>query len=244
MIEFFAGAVAAFVGLFGFGAPTTATVSPEVQPTTAIVVLQDTEELAISDLSAAPTTIINQYITQPATGRLLPAQDAVTRDEFDTKLGQFENKLTSLIYGWTVRQSGTPASPIADSIAAGGVWNAIAGTNKIDQLTNVNISNATITGVTGLTNADIPDDITASNYLPLSGGSLAFASSTLFSVFNGAYFGATATSSFDSTGALTLALRLALEVAVLGGLRLRAVIPRSETDHPDLPQVRVFIGTT
>ncbi len=44
---------------------------------------------------------------------------------------------------------------------------AIAHTNKIDRITNVAVSN-----VAGLTDADIPDSITVSAYLPLSGGTL------------------------------------------------------------------------
>ena len=80
----------------------------------------------------------------------------------------------------------------------------------------------TVNGVTGLTDADIPDGITASNYLPLSGGTvsgnltvtgafsggtltLANASTTLLSVSGPAYFGATATSTFGTDGSLTLA---------------------------------------
>ncbi|MDA2921370.1 hypothetical protein MYX76_18075, partial [Desulfobacterota bacterium AH_259_B03_O07] len=45
-------------------------------------------------------------------------------------------------------------------------------TQKIDDLANVTLRNITVNGVTGLTNADIPDSITASSYLPLSGGTL------------------------------------------------------------------------
>lgn len=58
-------------------------------------------------------------------------------------------------------------------------FQAIALSNKIDNLKNV-----TVSGVSGLTNSDIPDDVTASNYLPLSGGaisgSLSVSASTTF----------------------------------------------------------------
>ena len=43
---------------------------------------------------------------------------------------------------------------------------------KIDQLSGTSLSNVTVNGVSGLTDADIPDSITASNYLPLTGGTL------------------------------------------------------------------------
>src|SRR3989344_1357972 len=115
-----------------------------------------------------------------------------------------------------------------------------------------NVSDITVDGVTGLADADIPDDITASNYLTLTGGTLTGsltgtsltlsgdltvsgaqtlsgaitipyltatsttassfiqASTTRFSVFDTAYFGGSATSTFDSSGALTLASALAV----------------------------------
>ena len=115
---------------------------------------------------------------------------------------------------------------------------------KIDQLANVALTNATVDGLSGLTDADIPDSLTASNYLLLTGGTLTgdltmsgtltagslsvagisssgaligpyvtatstTATSTfsggLFSnygAFNSASFGATATSTFTSAGAL------------------------------------------
>ena len=51
-------------------------------------------------------------------------------------------------------------------------FSAISLTNKIDSLSGTRLSNITVSGVTGLTDADIPDTITASNYLLLSGGTL------------------------------------------------------------------------
>jgi len=110
-----------------------------------------------------------------------------------------------------------------------------------------NVSDITVDGVTGLVDADIPDGITASNYLLLTGGTLTGsltgtsltlsgdltvsgaqtlsgaitipylsatsttassfiqASTTRFSVFDTAYFGGSATSTFDSAGNLSVA---------------------------------------
>lgn len=48
-----------------------------------------------------------------------------------------------------------------------GAYQTISLTNKIDNLSNITLSN-----VSGLADSDIPDDITASSYLPLSGGTL------------------------------------------------------------------------
>jgi hypothetical protein len=101
------------------------------------------------------------------------------------------------------------------------VWNAIAGTNKIDQLTNAALNNVTVNGITGLTASNIPD--LSGRYLSISGGILAFASSTRLSVFDHAYFGGTATSSFDSSGALILSTPLALTSGGTGGTNASAV---------------------
>lgn len=57
-----------------------------------------------------------------------------------------------------------PSTPVSTQTFAQG--------QKIDQLSGTSLSNITVNGVSGLTDADIPDAITASNYLPLSGGTL------------------------------------------------------------------------
>ena len=88
----------------------------------------------------------------------------VSEGELNTKLQGLASQLRSELYGTTGNANTLPAS--------GGVWNSIALTNNIDQLSGVTISNAAVSGISGLTDADIPDTITASNYLPLSGGTL------------------------------------------------------------------------
>ena len=84
----------------------------------------------------------------------------------------------------------------------------------------LSLNNLTVSGVTGLTSADIPD--LSARYLSTAGGTisgnltitgsfngaaltLANASTTLLSVLGPAYFGATATSTFGTDGSLTLA---------------------------------------
>ena len=79
-------------------------------------------------------------------------------------------------------------------------FSAISLTNKIDSLSGTRLSNITVSGVTGLTDADIPDGITASNYLLLTGGTitgsttisgqtnLSNATTSLLTVSNGAWF--------------------------------------------------------
>ena len=88
--------------------------------------------------------------------------DYVTQTQFSAGLQTLQNEINSLI-----SQSGSntaPASPVSNSIASGGVWNAIAATNKIDNLSGVTISNSTID------TASIPD--LSGTYLPLTGGAI------------------------------------------------------------------------
>lgn len=74
--------------------------------------------------------------------------------------------------------------------------------------------NLSVAGTLGVTGAS-----TLSSTLTVSGlTSLGQASSTRFSVFDTAYFGGTATSTFSSTGALTLAGNLVLATASSTGL--------------------------
>lgn len=54
--------------------------------------------------------------------------------------------------------------------ATAGLFAALALSNRIDTLSRVSLVGATVAGVSGLTDADLPDDLTASNYLPLGGG--------------------------------------------------------------------------
>jgi hypothetical protein len=182
--------------MFGGATPITTVVPSSNQPASAILALADTAELTHPATSTATTTVISQYITQPVIEREVLPLNAITREELDASLAVLRSDLLSVISNslpkaYTIASAG-PAAPVS--------LTTFAHSQKIDQLANVTISNATVSGVSGLTDADIPDSITASNYLPLSGGSLTFASSTLFSVFNGAYFGATATSTFTSAG--------------------------------------------
>lgn len=72
-------------------------------------------------------------------------------------------------------------------------FNAIALTQRINNLSSVTISSPIISGtVSGLTDASIPDDITASNYLLLTGGTLTSAltgtSATFSGQISGSYF--------------------------------------------------------
>ena len=142
-------------------APAVAVFSNESASTSAVTRTQS------SSPSAATTTVINQYITQPVIERTVqtvaaPLTGYVSESEFTTKLDELSDRFGKIISGSTY-----PAP--ASTLATGGVWNAIAATNKIDQLSGTSITNATVHGLNGLTDADIPDTITASNYMPLGG---------------------------------------------------------------------------
>ncbi|MBI5045915.1 MAG: hypothetical protein HZC14_02865, partial [Candidatus Niyogibacteria bacterium] len=116
------------------------------------------ENLTGSGLTAsggAPQpTIIQRTIERVISG--------ITAEDLDQKLNKQEENFFAKVEG------------LKNQIASMGSQNfqAIALTNKIDQLTGTKLYNVTVSGMSGLTDADIPNDLTASNYLPLTGGTL------------------------------------------------------------------------
>jgi hypothetical protein len=203
--------VAALAGVtLLFGGVHMATVQkPSAQPAAVATAVQQTvttPQTSTTPAASVKPTPTTQTLAVAQSQPLVSQSSGVSESELQNKLNNLENKLTSLIYQTTSGlYGGTPASPVTNSIASGGVWNSIAVTNKIDHLSNI-----TVSGVSGLTASDIP----SLPYLSTSGGTLSgllnltIASTTLFSAYGPAYFGATATSSFDSAGALTLASAL------------------------------------
>ncbi|PIT91301.1 hypothetical protein COU17_01175, partial [Candidatus Kaiserbacteria bacterium CG10_big_fil_rev_8_21_14_0_10_49_17] len=116
------------------------------------------------------TTIVNnptyltQEITQPVIERVterIVTERGVSAAELNERLNHLENKLTSAIYA---------ISGADESNTIRTIYQSISHTNKIDQLTNVSLTNATVSGLTGLTDSDIPNDITVSGYLTSSTG--------------------------------------------------------------------------
>ncbi|NQV93115.1 helix-turn-helix domain-containing protein, partial [Candidatus Kaiserbacteria bacterium] len=122
-------------------------------------------EVAVTyeDGSDTERTVINQ----PVIERIIETKEilvkgGITEEQVTEKLEQLNNKLASAIYN--VTSVNTPHS-IANN------YNVIAQTNNIDKLGNATLNNTTVTGTfSGLTDAHIPDGITASNYMLLSGG--------------------------------------------------------------------------
>jgi Chaperone of endosialidase len=124
------------------------------------------------------------YITQPA--RTEPVERVVERiiqsppfasglvlgastDGTAAKLSDLQDQINALSHGPQLVFVPSFSGPAATTPVNTATF---AQSQKIDNLGNVTITNATVNGVTGLTDADIPDGITASNYLALTGGAI------------------------------------------------------------------------
>lgn len=149
----------------------------------------------------------------------------VTKTELNSDLSALSGLSASLLHLIAAYPPSTSTGPaqynaVSEGVAANG--NGIypyAGTNRINNLADVSISNATIDAGSipnlsgsylSLKGGTVSGDLTVTG--TLNGGSLNLsnASTSRLSIFSNAYFGGTATSSFDSTGALTLATPLAV----------------------------------
>jgi hypothetical protein len=108
---------------------------------------------------AAPTPLPGEVL-----GASISLPDTVTHDELTAALGELSNSLKQIVYANLSAPNSLPAT--------GGYTNSIALSNRIDQLSGTKLTNITLSGVSGLTAADIPTGITAANYLPLAGGAL------------------------------------------------------------------------
>ena len=98
------------------------------------------------------------YVTNPTTvvrevrgGGSIDTSALVPRALFDAQVDAFYNSLMSSTDG-LAESFGTDLLTVSGNTSIGGILS--------------------VTGVSGLTDADIPDGITASNYLPLTGGAL------------------------------------------------------------------------
>lgn len=185
------GGIALLAGLVGFTSiPSSAVQYPASQSaavadaaTTSSTVSQDSSFASSSEAIARPvatTTIIYKYITEPAPSSspdFTVTSAGVSEAELTQKLQQLQNALESRIS--SIMSDGS-------TMASGGVINMIAASNKIDQLNGTTLSNVTVSGVSGLTAADIPD--LSGKYLSLGGGTLTGAlvdSSSAASTFGG-----------------------------------------------------------
>jgi formylglycine-generating enzyme required for sulfatase activity len=154
-----------------------------IQPAPAPVVQKESATTSSTSSPRATTPndkpterVVNQYVTQPVIERTVergaPTVAGVDEATLDSKLSILKNDLLSRISQVStgavpVRSTQTNSTVIKQTYDDSALWKAISLTNKIDSLSGVTLSD-----VAGLTDADIPDDITASNYLPLSGGTI------------------------------------------------------------------------
>ena len=117
---------------------------------------------------ARVTGIVNRIISR--------SQFTVDNAASLTDLNALENKLRQEIF--KVSESSSGGIRIVER--------QVALTNKIDQLPDVTLINATVSGTfEGLTDAHIPNDITVSNSLPLTGGTLTGALTGTDATFSG-----------------------------------------------------------
>ena len=134
---------------------------------TAVTTHTVTPGFAASDPAIATTTVVNNYVTNPVVERVLETHSLNT-SVLDERILALRNdmllRIAQIMFP-PISFSG-PAATTPISVAS------FAPSQKIDSLTNVTLTNATVSGVSGLTDADVPDSITASNYLPLTGGTL------------------------------------------------------------------------
>jgi hypothetical protein len=180
---------------------------------TGVASFENPEENSTTIASSPPNAeIANAPAPQPIVERFtenepLASEDTVTQEQLTSQLQQLSNALTSKLN--------------SSSVLTVPAW---APSQAIDQLDNVTITNANLTA----------SEIPSLDYLSLSGGTLSgalsvptlSASSTNYGIlsatsastsnlsnFGTAYFGSTATSTFDSAGDLTVAGNTTLENA-------------------------------
>jgi hypothetical protein len=141
--------------------------APMLRPSASVAPTVQDHPLVIE----GPRTIVER-ITAPV------VYSGASEEFVIARLQELENKLSAKIYSATAGTGGgstvvvNQADPaLAAQIAA--LQTQISQTNRIDKLGTVTVENLTVAGgIAGLDDADVPDSITASNYLPLTGGTL------------------------------------------------------------------------
>lgn len=142
-----------------FPTNTTAVNTPPTPP----IVRTPATSTASLPLRSASTPSSTTYITQPVIERTIVQQgNGITQSSLTLQLTTLKDELLSRIASINLLAPSLPAA----------TFQAFAQSQRIDQLTNTSITNATVHGLNGLTDADIPDGITAANYLALGGGIL------------------------------------------------------------------------
>jgi hypothetical protein len=122
--------------------------------------------------TSAPKILVGKVVTTSASivqpSAPLTSSNSVTgvsKSYVDDQIQALRNSISSDVF-----KNSSYLYPANAGLSQAAINAAIS--QRIDQLNNVTITNTTVHGVSGLTAADIPTGITASNYLPLAGGSL------------------------------------------------------------------------
>ncbi|HRY62917.1 MAG TPA: hypothetical protein P5056_04080, partial [Candidatus Paceibacterota bacterium] len=133
--------------------PGTTSVAPVAEKTPTETVVRETREVVYAGGVNVTKPLVSSlgFYTKEELDSILKNYDQTTRNDLLSKI----NNLSAV-----------------NNYYYAGNTNAIALTNKIDSLTGVSLTNATVSGISGLTDSDIPDGITVSGYLPLSGGNV------------------------------------------------------------------------
>ena len=171
MKEMLAGVVAAFLSLFGvYQAP----------PDQMLVASAATASVLEQPISAsAPVAIATSSVASSIAPAPVDLSGYVTKAELDSALDKRLAPLSALVPALQRFIAGFPTtqtitSPVFVSsysgVSAPLTVSGWAASQRIDQLSGTSLSNVTVNGVSGLTDADVPDNITVSDYLPLGGG--------------------------------------------------------------------------
>jgi hypothetical protein len=172
------------VGLFAsgvallFGGASTLHTQPTIQPTAVALAVAPTQQMtAAVGTSTTPQTStsktsVGKVVTASASPALPSASvtapisaTGVSRSYVDDQIQALRNSISLDVF-----KNSSYLYPANAGISQAAVNAAIS--QRIDQLSNVTITNTTVHGVSGLTAADIPTGIVASNYLPLGGGAV------------------------------------------------------------------------
>jgi hypothetical protein len=199
--------------LFGAHSPTPP--APTIATAAVADSLPYSPALAITS-PVSPATMIAAPLADAGTSTLQVLSQAAPTDGSYVTQAELADQVTALralISQLTPTTTTAFTDPQIAANGNGALYGAVAA--PVQQLSSITITSPTFSGtVSGLTASEIPD--LSGTYLPLTGGTLSGlfgasnASTSELSVFNDAWFGVTATSSFNSAGVLTLASPLAI----------------------------------
>jgi fibronectin-binding autotransporter adhesin len=139
-----------------FGLVPLSTVSVQKTPAPRVVVVQPAQTAPVTSRPS------QGLVTAPIAVPQIITLSGVSKDYVDTQLSILKNSLSSEIY----KNSSQLMPGVSQNVVN------IAQIQRIDRLSNVTATNLTVDGLSGLTDADIPDNITVNGYLSSGLGDL------------------------------------------------------------------------